>query len=140
MSNHHTSELQPRENTKLVLAQDKDYRPALISLTYSWILLFIPTIVMALRIKSTTLRVSETTIHYETGTLTKNFQNIDLYQVHSVGATESVLTGGTIVVTMSDGTKHKLEHIPNAGEISTKFRGLIDKQRRAQNIRSREQI
>lgn len=140
MNNDYNPAIQPRDDSALVLAHNKDYRPALISLTYTWGLGFIPSLVKFLKIRNTSLRVSETTIHYASGAFSTQYKNIDLYQVRSVNAAESVLTGGTIIVTMSDGTEHRLENIPNAGEISTKFRGLIDKQRRAQNVQSREQV
>ncbi|MFI8597680.1 hypothetical protein ACIGDM_10240 [Rothia koreensis] len=118
----------------------KDYRPVIASALWAWILLWIPTGILAWKISNTTIRVSDEAIHYGTGTITKTFTNIDLYRVRSVGAQESLVSGGRIIVTMSDGEKYTLSYIRNAGDLSTRFRTLIDAQRRAQNIRTRDHL
>lgn len=108
------------------------------SFLWSWVGLCLPSLYWKLLIDSVTIKVSDKVVSYGVGILTKRFRNIDLYQVHSVAAEESWFTGGKLAFKMMDGTTHTIEHVANAGYVSSLFRGLIDDQRADQRMFIRE--
>ena len=119
---------------------EKDTRPIIASALWSWILIWIPTLIIWMRVKNTATRLEGGVITHTTGAVTKSTTNIDLYRVKSVSSQDSFFTGGSLSFTYSDGSTETLRYIRNATELSPRFRTLIDEQRKAQNIRSHDKI
>lgn len=118
----------------------KDYRPLIVNACWAWILIWIPTIVMAMAISNTRARLDGGVLTYTTGAVTKRTTNIDLYRVRSVSSEDSFFAGGSLTFTYGDGTSDRLRYIRNANDLSPRFRALIDEQRGKQKIHSREDI
>lgn len=119
---------------------EKDWRALIGNACWSWILIWIPVAIEALKISRTSMRLDGGVLQYATGALSKRYTNIDLYRVRSVAATDSVFTGGKLIIQNSDGSQETLKYVRNAGELSGRFRTLIDAEREKHRIHTRENL
>ncbi|GAA4915931.1 PH domain-containing protein [Nesterenkonia rhizosphaerae] len=103
----------------------KDARPVLWSLAWSWILFFIPTLLIWVKWNSVKTTVSGTSITQKSGRVAKSYVNIDMSKVQNITATESPFKGGTLTVHTTSGTE-ELKYIKNPGEAANTLRQLVN--------------
>lgn len=115
-----------------------DWRPTVWSLSWSWLLMFIPTIVAAVTASTTSYTLHDGTFIARNGLVTKQIVNVDLYRVKTVNAVESAFGGNSISIVNSDGTVQTFGLIRYASAIAQQIRALSSTARDEKNTTYRE--
>lgn len=113
----------------------KDWRGIIPSLLWSWILAWIPSIIIAINIYLTKYELqSNGTLLHKSGVIRQRYTNIDLYRVKNASAEINLISGGKLILTNSDGSIQVLPYIKNADQIANVIRGLVNEQRKEQGV------
>lgn len=103
----------------------KDIRPVIGSLAWSWLLAFIPTLIIWLSWTTIQFRVDGNSLEKKAGLLSKQTTNVDLSKVQTISTEESLLKGGTLVVHTNVGTE-SFAPIKNPGDVATQLRQQVE--------------
>ncbi len=111
---------------------EKDWRALIGNALWAWILIWIPTAVIAVQIATTSHRFDSSTLSWKRGLITKKTTNVDLRRVRSISAEDSIFTGGRLLITETDGTQLKIPYLKHPEEVARKLRELTEKNARDQ--------
>ncbi len=117
-----------------------DWRPVWWSLVWSWILIWIPSAILAVRTANTRITLGDGALTVRTGAASRSTTHVELYRVRTVAATDSIFGGGKVVLTMQDGTVHTVGPIKNADQVAGRVRAVINSDRDGRNIQYRENV
>jgi hypothetical protein len=98
---------------------------ALLPTWWSFIILFIPTIIKAIDIYFTKYEYNNENLTIQKGFLTKKQINIPFYRISDILAEESIFTYGKIKVIEKEKTLY-LDYIDRPTQISTELRKYVD--------------
>lgn len=87
----------PRKN--LMTSIKTTYKPVWLSLLWSYILVWVPTIIYAARIATTQYIYDDTNLTIITGIFTKNQKTIPFYRITDIRAQKNIFGYGSIAVT-----------------------------------------
>lgn len=102
---------------------EKDIRPVLASLAWSWLLAFIPTLVIWLRWQTVQTTVDGTSLTQKRGFLSKSYVNIDMSKVQNITGSESLFKGGSLTIYTTAGTE-ELQFIKDPSRVATELRRI----------------
>lgn len=117
-----------------------DWRPVGWSLAWSWLLAFIPTAVIAIRVANSRFALTDDAVIVRTGLVTKKTEHVELYRVRDVAASENVFSGGRLALTLQDGTAQVVQPIKDADSVARQVRALVSSARDARNVQTRENL
>ncbi len=117
-----------------------DRKPVLWSLIWSWILIFIPTALYALRLAGLSYTLTDDSIIIRTGLMSKKTEHVELYRVRNVSTASSAFSGGKVVLAMQDGTTHTIAPIQDADATGTRIRAAVNSARSSRNVQNREDL
>lgn len=111
---------------------EKDWKALIGNACWSWMLVFIPMIPLAISIASTSYRFDgRDTLTYCYGILNKHEINLDLRRVKSISASDSPFTGGRLVILENNGSIDTFKYVKNARHVAEQLRVLVDESSRA---------
>ena len=114
-------------------------KPVKISLFWSWILLFLPSLALWFDYKSRQTRVEDGALILTTGSLSKTHKSVDLFRVKNVSATESPTGAGKITVTSSEGVD-TIPYVKDVEQTSRQLRKLVNEAREKHGVASRDDV
>lgn len=117
-----------------------DWRPVTWSLLWSWVLVFIPTAVLAARAASTSFTVADDAVTVRTGIITKKTEHVELYRVRDVSSSESAFAGGKVTLAMQDGAVQTLQPVRDAASVAASIRSMVNTSKAARNVQHREDL
>lgn len=118
---------------------EKDPKPIKLSLIWSWILLFLPTLAIWIDYKGRQTRVEDGALILTSGSLSKTHKSVDLFRIKNVSAEESPLTAGKITVTSSEGV-NVIPHVKNVEQTSRQLRQLVNEARDKHGVAARDDV
>ncbi|GAB3191958.1 PH domain-containing protein [Nesterenkonia suensis] len=104
---------------------EKDTRPVAASLAWSWILAFIPTLFVWLKVASVETTVSGKTVTQRRGFVGKQYANVDLAKVQNINGAESLFKGGSLTFHTTAGQEEFL-YIKDPQKVANQLRALAD--------------
>lgn len=110
---------------------EKDWKALVGNALWSWILAFIPLMVVAIKIATTSYSYDgEYTLTYNFGLISKKAINVDLRRVKSISASDSPFSGGRLVILENSGETEVFPYVKDARNIATRLRQLVDQSSR----------
>ncbi|EAC8464699.1 PH domain-containing protein [Listeria monocytogenes] len=104
------------------------------SLLWSWILIFIPTIITAIKIAGTKYVISDTQLILSTGLINSKQESIDLYRIKVVTSNQTAFGYGNINIVDQDSMTYVLRYITDANDIANFIKEKSQNARKDQNI------
>lgn len=114
-------------------------KPVKISLFWSWILLFLPSLAFWFDYKGRQTRVEDGTLILTTGSLSKTHKSVDLFRVKNISAEESPLSAGKITVTSSEGVD-TIPYVKDVEQTSRQLRQLVNEAREKHGVAARDDV
>lgn len=108
------------------------------SLLWSWILIWIPSMITAVKIATTKYTITGNQLTITTGLLNKRKEGIDLYRIKNVSSNQSVFGYGNIHITDQNNVTHVLQYVADSNNISGMIKDHAQTARKEQNIRVHE--
>ena len=115
-----------------------DWRPVWWSLAWSWLLMFIPSILMAIEAYGVRYSISDGALHASQGMMTKRHVVVELYRVKTIEASENVFSGGRVFITNQDGSSHVFKYVANPAAVVSMIRQAVSGDRDNKNFKYRE--
>lgn len=121
-------------------AVEMDWRPVWWSLVWSWVLMWIPTVLVGMKVASTSISLGDNSVQVRSGMVTKRTSHIDLYRVRDVSSSESTMAGGRVTLNMQDGTVHQLGPIRRPDAIAAALKRTVASERDRTNVQIRDDL
>ena len=117
---------------EIALIIERDWKALIGNACWSWILAWVPLIPLAIRIATTSYRFDgRDTLTYCYGIIKKCEINLDLRRVKSISASDSLFTGGRLVITENNGGIDTFKYVKNARRVAEQLRLMVDDSSRA---------
>lgn len=118
----------------------KDYRPVWWSLVWSYLLLWVPTIVMGAAASSVKYEVTAGGFVARSGIFIKRAEVVELYRIKNLASVESAFGGGRVIIVNSDGSSHTYKYIREPDRVVLALREQIATSREDKKMSYRENI
>ena len=111
---------------------EKDWKALIGNACWSWILVWIPLIPLAIIIANTSYRFDgKDTLTYSHGLITKKEENVDLRRVGRIDASDSPFSGGKLTILENNGHVVEFKYVKHARRVAEELRVMVDEASRA---------
>lgn len=117
---------------------ETDYKAVVMSWFWSWMLWFIPTLVIWLAVKNTVYALDGNVLVNTTGVFTKQTKLIELFRVKTITATQGLFSGGVLTLEFQDGTLQTCKYVKNPSVVATGLRAIVESSKAGKDFKYRE--
>ncbi|EAC8986584.1 PH domain-containing protein [Listeria monocytogenes] len=110
------------------------------SLLWSWIIVWIPSMIVAFKIATTKYTVTGNQLTITTGLLNKKKEGIDLYRIKDISSNQSIFGYGNIHITDHNNVTYTLQYVADSNNVSSFIKDSAQSARKEQNIRVHEAL
>jgi len=103
----------------------KSYLPAIFSLLWSWLLLFIPSVAIALRVSFARYEFDSKMMVINTGVLKKKTVSIPFYTVGSVSANGNIFNYGRLIITTKEHRAVSIPYVQNPSAVAEELQRIV---------------